>query len=122
MTFSELKARFPHASASFIKSNCDLGGAQSAKPKPAIRDVAHSALPREESHAESVRCRVTVVAYRARLCDPDNLCPKYFVDCLRYAQIIRNDTQADIELLVRQRKVAKINLERTELIIERLEP
>lgn len=64
-----------------------------------------------------MRVRVRVVSFRSRLCDPDNLCPKYFVDCLRYAGLITDDTPELITLEVSQVKV-KRGEERTEIEIE----
>lgn len=58
---------------------------------------------------------VSVVSFRKRLLDPDNLCPKYFIDCLRYAEIIKNDTAKDIALTVSQ---VKSDNERTEITID----
>lgn len=69
----------------------------------------------ETGHAG--RLLVSVTSYRKRLCDPDNLCPKYFIDCLRYAQIIPDDRPQDIELRVSQEKSKQ---ERTKITIERL--
>jgi len=63
------------------------------------------------------RFRVRITGYRRRLLDPDNLCAKYFVDCLRYAGLIPNDREQDITLEVGQIKVAKKENERTEILI-----
>jgi hypothetical protein len=70
---------------------------------------------REERYPD--RVRVSIVSFRTRLCDPDNLCPKYFVDCLRYAGLIRNDRLKDIILEVSQEKVRTREEERTEIVI-----
>lgn len=83
------------------------------EPQPAFRHEPLAAAPGEESHPS--RFRVCVVCYRQRLTDPDNLCPKYFIDCLRYAELIPDDTAAVIELAVRQEKVRLRSDERTEL-------
>lgn len=74
-----------------------------------------AALEGETLHPNSVH--VIIVSYRRRLLDPDNLCPKYFIDCLRYAGIIKNDTPDDIHLHVGQRKVKTKQEERTEIEI-----
>ena len=92
-----------------------VGGAASrAEPQPPLRDEPLAAPPREARHAG--RVRVSVVSYRARLCDPDNLCPKYFIDCLRYAGLIADDSPECITLEVRQVRCARAD-ERTELVI-----
>ena len=64
------------------------------------------------------RIRVCVTSYRRRLCDPDNLSPKYFIDCLRYAKIIPDDSPEFITLEVSQKKVNIKTDERTEMTIE----
>jgi hypothetical protein len=86
-----------------------------AQPQPAVCDVSARADQRKESHAGRFLVRVT--SFRRRLLDPDNLCPKYFVDALRYAGIIPDDTSEDIELVIRQEKVELRSDERTELEI-----
>lgn len=67
---------------------------------------------------DPVRVQLSIVSFRRRLIDPDNLCPKYFIDCLRYAGIIPNDREEDITLQVSQVKVKTKAEERTELEIE----
>ena len=57
-----------------------------------------------------------VVSFRARLCDPDNLCPKYFIDCLRYAGLIADDAPEFITLEVRQVRCPPPE-QRTEILI-----
>jgi hypothetical protein len=51
--------------------------------------------------------RILVRSLRRKLIDPDNLCPKYFIDCLRYAGLIPDDTAQDIEISIRQEQVPK---------------
>lgn len=125
MTTQQLKDKFPNASASFVEANCHNGQhdehhnlQEGSQPQPAIRDEPLEKAERKEGHATGVYVRV--VSFRTRLTDPDNLCPKYFIDCLRYAKIIPNDTQEDIELAVIQRKVATRKEERTEIMIGKL--
>lgn len=61
--------------------------------------------PRKETNSKRIHVRVT--SRRSRLIDPDNLCAKYFVDCLRYAGFIPDDNADIITLEVRQEKVSK---------------
>lgn len=86
-----------------------------AKPEQIVRHEPVAETVREDSNAARVSIRIT--SYRRRLLDPDNLCPKYFVDCLRYAEIIKDDRDQDIELTVRQSKVKTRQEERTEIEI-----
>lgn len=88
----------------------------SPQPEPPVRHEPVAAPPGEACYTMRVRIRVT--SFRVRLLDPDNLCPKYFIDCLRYANCIRDDRQQDISLEIRQEKVASKLLERTEIEIE----
>ena len=60
---------------------------------------------------------VSVVSYRFRLIDPDNLCVKYHLDGLRYCGLLIDDTAAHVQLSVRQIKVATKAEERTEIEI-----
>lgn len=83
-------------------------------PQPPVCHEPLAAPPRKARHAG--RLRICVVSFRSRLCDPDNLCPKYFIDCLRYAGLIADDSPEHITLEVRQEK-CKRGAERTELLI-----
>ncbi len=87
------------------------------KPERSVQDEPLGKGEGEEGN--SVRLLVSVVSFRVRPCDPDNLCPKYFIDCLRYAEIIPDDSAEDIQLQVSQRKVATKKEERTEIVITR---
>ena len=90
------------------------GAASGAKPQPVVRDEPLATSPRKIGDAK--RVRVCVVSYRNRLCDPDNLCPKYFIDCLRYAGLIADDTPECITLEVRQCRCRRAE-QRTEILI-----
>jgi hypothetical protein len=90
------------------------GAASGAEPEPAVRDESVAAPTGEARHPG--RVRVCVVSFRARLCDPDNLCPKYFVDCLRYAGLIADDAPEYVTLEVRQVRCRR-DEQRTEILI-----
>ena len=90
------------------------GAASGAEPEPVVRDEPVAAPAREARHPS--RVRVCVVSFRARLCDPDNLCPKYFIDCLRYAGLIADDAPDCITLEVRQVRCRRAE-QRTEILI-----
>ena len=90
------------------------GAACRAEPQPVVRDEPVAASAREARDAG--RVRVCIVSFRSRLCDPDNLCPKYFVDCLRYAGLIADDTPECITLEVRQVRCPRAE-QRTEILI-----
>lgn len=84
--------------------------ASGAKPEQVVCDEPLAETQGKASYSGSVQ--VCVTSHRKRLIDPDNLCPKYFIDCLRYAEIIQDDTAADITLTVKQ---VKSKDERTEI-------
>jgi len=121
MTELQLKKMFPNAARSFIERNAEDHKAccvtQSPKPEQAVRHEPVAKEERKDSHPGIVQVRV--VSFRSRLLDPDNLCPKYFIDCLRYAKLIKDDNQSEIELSVKQVKVKK-DQERTEIELEYL--
>ena len=80
------------------------GGVPSGpKPQQAIR---HEPLGSKQVKVEHPkRCKISVVSYRKKLLDPDNLCPKFFIDSLRYEGLIADDTAAHVVIEVRQEKV-----------------
>ena len=116
----ELKRMTPEQlrKAGYVERNGEWhkarGAALGAESQPVIRDEPVAAPPREVRHAS--RVRVCVVSFRSRLCDPDNLCPKYFIDCLRYAGLIADDTPECITLEVRQVRCRR-HEQRTEILI-----
>jgi len=91
------------AMAERVKNNREARHS-SPGPKPE-RLVRHEPVGTKEGKDQNPeRFFVRVTSHRRRLIDPDNLCPKYFVDCLRYARIIPNDRAKDIELSISQQK------------------
>lgn len=83
------------------------------QPEPA---VCHEPVAEKKGEAEhSTRIRVSIRSFRTRLLDPDNLCPKYFLDCVRYAGFIKDDSEKFITLEVSQIKVKTKAEERTEI-------
>ena len=88
---------------------------QAPKPEPPF---CHEPVAEEAGKGtDPGRFCVRITGFRLRLCDPDNLCPKYFIDCLRYAGIIRDDRPQDITLEVRQERAVSREDERTEILV-----
>ena len=88
---------------------------QAAEPE---RPVCHEPLGSTQGKEGDIRrCRVSIVSFRRRGVDPDNLCCKWVVDALRYSGIIQDDTAKHIELQVRQEKS---ETEYTEVTVERI--
>jgi hypothetical protein len=54
-----------------------------------------------------------VTSRRCRLLDPDNVCPKYVIDLLRYGGVLRDDSPDLIDLEIRQERVSKKDQEET---------
>lgn len=82
------------------------------------RRARHDPLAAHPGKARATgRVRVRFVSCRQRLCDPDNLCVKWLLDCLRYCGAIEGDEPEKISLEVTQRKVKLKSDERTELQI-----
>lgn len=117
VTTNEFLRRFPHASKSTIALNSQPSSPQ---PQCAVCDEPVAEIARKEENPS--RLRVRVISLRRRLIDPDNLCPKYFIDCLRYAQIIPNDRAQDIVLEVSQEKVKSKRDECTRIEIGQTAP
>jgi hypothetical protein len=94
------------------------GEAQSPVPE---RPVRHEPLGQEEGKdGDTGRYAVRIVSRRGRLLDPDNLCPKYFIDGLRYAGFIPDDRPDVIGLAVSQEKTAQKEEQATIIEIERI--
>ena len=91
----------------------------SAKSKRAICNDSLAATPiQKESPQSRAPIHIVITSFRRRLLDDDNLCGKFFVDGLRYAKVIRDDTPGLVSIETRQSKVAKQADERTEIIVE----
>lgn len=96
------------------------GATQAPKPQPPVCHEPVAEVGRKEGNPGGFSRRlVRITSYRVRLLDPDNLAggAKYFLDCCKYAQLIRDDRPQDITLEVRQEKVSNPEDERTELAI-----
>lgn len=92
---------------------------QTAEPE---RPVRHEPVGAPQGEAKNTnRIRVRITGFRRRLLDPDNLCPKYFIDCLRYAELIPNDRAEDISLEVKQVKILRKDSECTVIEIEEMQ-
>lgn len=110
MTNERLKVIFPKASKSFLDANPDCLSS-SGERESSVLNRPHGTPERKAGYAG--RCAVRVTSYRKRLSDPDNLCAKYFVDALRYAGVLYDDRQIDIDFSIRQNKVKEESQEKT---------
>lgn len=75
---------------------------------------------RDEKDSDS-RYRIVVTATYRRFADPDNLCPKWFIDRLAEYGIIQNDSSEFIyEIIKRIKKVKPWGTETTTIEVYRL--
>ena len=111
-----IKAMFPNASIDFLDANIGFG----IRPKESKQDSG-SALVDKAPGKEKVHevPSVSIVMYRVRLLDTDNAyaSTKPLLDCLCEVGLITDDSPSDINLEVRQEKVAHLNEQRTTLKI-----
>lgn len=78
---------------------------QTAKPE---QIVLNESLGENGGEAQgSKRVHVRITSLRKRLIDPDNITVKWIIDCLRYADLIKDDREKDITLEVSQKKAEK---------------
>lgn len=116
-----LKARFPRASASFLRANLPVGSAGSvAKLECHPSDAPLGAKAVQRPTGERFLVRVTSI--RKRLLDLDNICEKYHVDLLRRIGAIPDDSPAAILLETSQRKALKKEAEHTVIEITKQTP
>lgn len=117
---NELLKKFPNASEAFLRANEDpiAGAIPDPQPQRAVRRKRAGSDSREEKGPGRAPLRLTIVSRRVRLLDPDNPCPKFLIDALRYEGLIPNDTSADIILEVRQEQVGCEAEEETIVTIE----
>lgn len=80
--------------------------------------VPLAAVQTKEAGPERVFVRF--VSVRKFLLDPDNLCEKWYLDCLRLICAIRGDEPEAITLETTQRKVEKGEGEHTEITVFKL--
>ena len=135
MTRAELRARFPNASEAFLVANLgpgrhkeadslksksqsrafayeNHGSALGAIPEQIIRNEYKAAHQGEAQHPARISVRIT--SFRRRHTDADGLCPKYFLDCCRYAGLIPDDTRDAISFTIQE---VQSTQERTEIEI-----
>lgn len=107
MTKNELLRRFPNASTSTIRANCEAGPQrlQDTKPQPNPQQPLVSTL--QGSQASKGRIGICFTSHRVRLLDRDNLYGggKCLLDRCVEAGLLPGDTEAQAEVEWRQVKV-----------------
>jgi hypothetical protein len=107
VTANELRKLYPNCSEAFVRANATaaVGGLQNTVTQFDPGQAVALSDGRKENSAGDARLRVTITSYRRRLLDPDNPCPKFLIDALRYAHLIPDDSPAYITLEIRQKLV-----------------
>ena len=85
------------------------------QPEPPVRNGSQEAPPCQTLFSARVLVRIT--SFRCQPADPDNICVKHMVDCLRHSRVIVNDRAVDLDLKVAQKKVRTRAEERTEIVV-----
>lgn len=96
------------------------GGPRGPEPERPVCDEPLGPPPGEKKN--SSRSVIRITSFRQRLIDPDNPCPKYFIDSLRYAGLIPDDTPDCVVIQVEQKKVKRKTSQRTEIEITKESP
>lgn len=107
----QIRQLFPNASKSCLAANPE-NPRQVAKPERTDRP-SELALARKAEKTGTERVHIRFTSVRKRLLDPDNVIPKWTLDALRYAGVIRGDEPEKITLEVAQRKAEKGETEHT---------
>lgn len=94
----------------------EVPGTAAADVEPHPVNEAAGAHGRKGAYS---RCRITVRSFRARLADPDGICVKHAIDGLVLAGVIPDDNATVVRAVtVEQVKVAHLDEERTEIVVE----
>lgn len=130
---ADLAARFPRASAAFLRLNsCQRSAAPMQPNCVSLSDPTPAPKPKRSPRTRPLAARqvekkhpgfylVRVKSFRVRPLDTDNLVPKWHVDALRYAGILPSDAPDRAQITTSQEKVGSKADERTEIIIS-IEP
>ncbi len=99
--------------------NAGLFPADGVAPAPVVeRDLPIKLEKAAPAKTCDTRKRlVSVVSYRRRELDEDNLCEKFHVDALRYAGILPSDEPGRCHIVTTQKKVRHKKEERTEITV-----
>jgi len=110
--------RCMHRETTLRKPNANHNTNDTGTPAKLEQDTRHGSLAKKpiETHTTS-RVHIRFESVRKRLLDPDNICEKWTLDCLRYIGVIRGDEPDKITLETSQRKAEKGEEERTEITI-----
>ena len=119
-TREQILKRYPNANERFIQRvlDADSAGAVAVVERPAVSAPLEAV---EDKTGPTGRIFIRFVSVRKRLLDPDNLCEKYLLDCLRYSGLISGDEPEKVSLETAQRKCRKGESEKTIVEISKLD-
>ena len=110
--------RCMHRETTLRKPNANNNTNDTGATAKLEQDTRHGTLAEKPIETRSTgRVHIRFVSVRKRLLDPDNICEKWTLDCLRYIGVIRGDEPDKITLETSQRKAEKGEEERTEITI-----
>lgn len=88
-----------------------------SKPEPVALCERDDRVPRKATYPGRVRISITSYVC-GQLRDEDNICPKFFIDCLRHAGLIRDDCPGTVELeKIKEVRVSTKKEEGCEIVI-----
>ena len=110
--------RCMHREKTLRKPNANNNTNDTGETAKLEQDTRYGILAEKPIETRSTgRVHIRFVSVRKRLLDPDNICEKWTLDCLRYIGVIRGDEPDKITLETTQRKAEKGEEERTEITI-----
>lgn len=110
--------RCMHRETTLRKPNANHNTNDTGATTKLEQDTRHGTLAEKPIETRSTgRVHIRFVSVRKRLLDPDNICEKWTLDCLRYIGVIPGDEPDKITLETTQRKAEKGEEERTEITI-----
>ena len=111
-TREQILKRYPDANERFIQRviDADSSGAVAVVEFPAVGASLETV---KNQKGPTGRIFIRFVSVRKRLLDPDNLCEKYLLDCLRYTSLISGDEPEKVSIQTTQRKCQQGESERT---------
>ena len=110
--------RCMHRETTLRKPNANHNTNNTGETAKLEQDTRYGTLAEKPIETRSTgRVHIRFESVRKRLLDPDNICEKWTLDCLRYIGVICGDEPDKITLETSQRKAEKGEEERTEIVI-----
>lgn len=119
MNLNDLPPKYQQQAQLQLSGGAVQPDARRAAPDPVVEQghANESSRPAPPSAKHSGRYTVRVVSYRRRLLDEDNICEKFHVDSLRYANCLPSDAPQHCAIITTQVQVKLKKDERTEICV-----